>query len=133
MNAKETTYREFALESIHGIERDLQIMIAELAPTDYAVLDGTAFVIAKIEDDGSTTGYVHVLNKDGHAAGIEFTTPTRANRWSRKDAQEIVNANAIVPETGTLVVLHYWDAYTRQIEKDVAILDLLEAALDTED
>jgi hypothetical protein len=113
--------RKMVRDMIDGLEHDQQIMAASLAPVQgCSVLDGTAFVLAKVEDDGSTTGYVHHETIDGKHS-VAFNTAYRASRWSLTDCEAIAR-DEIVVTTGRLIAVHWHDAYTAQMDKNADLL-----------
>jgi hypothetical protein len=107
---------------IDSLEFDQQIMARGLAPVEGChVLDGTAWVLAKIENDGSTTGYVN-HSKTGDVHTVRFVGACGASRWSRRDCASIIQDAEITVSTGRLVPMHWHDAYTAQMDKNADLL-----------
>lgn len=124
-----TTDQERALRNtLHNLYVDEQHLAEALAPSDIAVLDGEAFVVTKMCDDGYSLFVTTYLNPETGMREPTLVKATQASRWTRETATRL--AGEFRAEKATFRAEHWVVAYGVQLDQVEDAIETLEALLE---
>jgi len=113
--------------TLHVLYTDEHNLAAALTPSEVTAIDGEAYVVTKVCEDGFQmfVGVEH--NPETGMREPFMTKATRATRWSLETAERL--AGEFRADKATFQAVHWVEAYSVQLDQVEEAIESLEALL----